>query len=63
MPQHRSERLPVPTARSTSPSSLTYQAWVLAENGEFDHTAARIDELHELATRHGFDFWELAADR
>ena len=59
--QHRSERLPIPHGPFNIAYSLTYQAWVLAETSEFDHAAARTDELHEIATQYGFDFWELAA--
>jgi class 3 adenylate cyclase len=58
--RHRAEILPFPHGAFSLCYVLHYGVWVEIENGEFDQARRSVDELLELATRHGFDFWAVS---
>jgi class 3 adenylate cyclase/tetratricopeptide (TPR) repeat protein len=56
----RADALPRPHGPFNLAHTLTYQAWVLTEVGEYGAAADCIEELLEIAGQYGFDFWTLA---
>jgi class 3 adenylate cyclase/tetratricopeptide (TPR) repeat protein len=57
----RLEGMDFPRGPYSAAHSLTHDAWMRLELGQFEEAEERITRLTDIATRHGFDSWSMVA--
>ena len=57
----RTEGMDFPRGPYSAANALTLEVWMRLELEQFDEADERIDRLSDIAARHGFDSWSVAA--